>query len=301
MPSGKSVRESFRPKLRWTWLSVTVVAVSPIILTCVSAARVPGDKSQETPGFVMEVSASESNVLEVVKSVAEDTMVRGTYVYEREKNLTGATPAESSAFFGEWRESGHVFYKVLTGALAPRHFKDSNDIGTITVRYVVQPVSAGRTRVRIDAIFVEDSRRKAHASDGSVETSEFKEIQDRLAQIQLEEQKTAAVVSERAKADAEKANLLRERQDEATQLDAAESSIRNLERRLHDLRHDVELRIRDSDTELKSAPFHSASKLDSLPAGTEVVVLIVTPYWYGVETTDGHRGWLRHDQVELLP
>jgi len=56
--------------------------------------------------------------------------------------------------------------------------------------------------------------------------------------------------------------------------------------------------VKGPNTELKSAPFHSASKLQSLSAGSEVVILIVTPYWYGVETTDGHRGWLRHDQVE---
>ncbi len=301
IPGGKSIRERFRPPLCWLCRGVIVLAVFPRISTCINADRVPGDKSQETSGFVMELPAAESDVLEVVKGVAEDSIVRGTYVYEREKTLTGATPAESSLFFGEWREPGHVFYKVLAGALAPRHFKDSNDIGTITVRYVVQPVNEARTRVRIDAVFVEDGRRKAHASDGTVETSEFKEIQDRLGQVQLEEQKTAAALRDREQEDAAKAKSLRQRQDEAAKLDAAESSIRNLEQRLHDLRHDVELRIKDSDTELKSAPFHSASKLESLPAGAEVVVLILTPYWYGVETRDGHRGWLRHDQAERLP
>jgi hypothetical protein len=266
-----------------------------------SACPLPADKKLESAGFVMELPAAESEVLQVVKSVAEDTIVRGTYVYEREKTLTGAIPAESSDFFGPWQEPGHAFYKVLTSALAPRHFKDSSDIGTITVRYVVQPVNEARTRLRIDAVFVEDGRRKAHPSDGTVETSEFKEIQDRLDQLQLDKQKTATALKKRRQEDAAKTNLLRQREDEAARLDGAESSIRNLEQRLHDLRHDVELRVKDRDTELKSAPFHTAAKLQSLAAGTEVVVLILTPYWYGVETADGHRGWLRHDQVEPMP
>jgi len=28
---------------------------------------------------------------------------------------------------------------------------------------------------------------------------------------------------------------------------------------------------------------------------------VVTKYWYGVETTDGQRGWVHHSQVEPLP
>ena len=46
--------------------------------------------------------------------------------------------------------------------------------------------------------------------------------------------------------------------------------------------------------------FEKAADLDSLDAGTEVIVVIVTSQWYGVQTPDGHRGWLRRDQVEQL-
>jgi hypothetical protein len=260
-----------------------------------------GDKTREAPGVVIELTDKESEGVQVVKGIAEDSVVRGTYVYESEKTLTGAMPAKTSDAFEQWQEPGHVFYKVLTGALAPRHFLDSSDIGTITVRYVVQPVAEARTRVQIDAVFVEDGRRRAHPSDGTVETSEFKAIQDKLQEIQLAEQKAAADLQKHQEDDAAKASALRERQEEATRLEAAQSSIRDLEQRLHDLRHDVELRIREPNTALKSAPFQKAAKLQSLGAGTEVVVLIVTRYWYGVETPDGHRGWLRRDQVEQLP
>jgi hypothetical protein len=38
-----------------------------------------------------------------------------------------------------------------------------------------------------------------------------------------------------------------------------------------------------------------------LPAYTEVVVVIDTPHWYGVETPDGQRGWVAIEQLEPLP
>jgi len=169
------------------------------------------------------------------------------------------------------------------------------------VRYVVQAVNQERARVRIDAVFVEDGGHKVHGSDGTVESSEFREIQERLQQVQLNEQQAAEAQKKRQDKEVERGGLLRQREEEATRLATTESSIRELEQRIHDLRHDLEVRIRNEGTELKSAPFHSAAKLESLGAGAEVVVLIITPYWYGVETSDGHRGWVRHDQVEPLP
>jgi hypothetical protein len=41
--------------------------------------------------------------------------------------------------------------------------------------------------------------------------------------------------------------------------------------------------------------------LKSLDAGAEVVIIIVTPYWSGVETEDGQHGWVHHEQLEPLP
>ena len=59
------------------------------------------------------------------------------------------------------------------GAIAPRHFRESADQGTIAVRFVVTGVSPERTRLRIDAVFVEDAHRTVHASDGTVAKGAF--------------------------------------------------------------------------------------------------------------------------------
>jgi len=263
-----------------------------------------GDKANDSPGFVTEIAAKESDVLPVVKEIATDSLVRGTYVYEKDKTLTGAMPAKTSDVFGTWQGSGTVFYKVLTGALAPRHFAGSADMGTITVRYIVQAVDETRTRLRVDAVFIEDARRKGHPSDGTVESSESKAVQDKLQEIQLAGQQASEELAVRRKANAAEAQAQRERQDrqdEAARLDEAQSSIPGLEQRLRDLRHQSELRVKDSNTPLKSAPFAKAADLQTLGAYTELVVLIVTPHWYGVEIPDGHRGWVRRDQAEPLP
>jgi len=60
---------------------------------------------------------------------------------------------------------------VRTQAIDPRNFKDTNDVGTLAVRYVVMPQGEKNTVLRIDALFEEDFRRTVHKSDGSVENA----------------------------------------------------------------------------------------------------------------------------------
>jgi hypothetical protein len=38
-----------------------------------------------------------------------------------------------------------------------------------------------------------------------------------------------------------------------------------------------------------------------LSAYTDVIVLIATPHWLGVETPEGQRGWIPEDRLEPLP
>jgi hypothetical protein len=81
----------------------------------------------------------------------------------------------------------------------------------------------------------------------------------------------------------------------------ADMSVADLEKRVDALRHKVELRVKDSGAPLKSAPYQAATTIESLPAQTEILIVVVTPYWYGIETEDGHHGWIHHSQLEPLP
>ena len=67
---------------------------------------------------------------------------------------------------------------------------------------------------------------------------------------------------------------------------------------MKDLRKQVERLVKSPGAPLKSAPFHTAGTLVLLGPGTEVLVLVSTPYWYGVETHEGQHGWMLRDELE---
>ena len=269
-----------------------------VLLPCPPAFSDTGVSPGE--GFAIELTQREGDVLTAVEALTNDHIIHGTYVYEREKTLNDAAAETSSSYFGAWQESGHVFYKVRRDALAPRNFKNSSDIGVITVRYVVRSVSESRTHLEIKAVFVEDGTHRVHPSDGTVETSEFAELQTQLGNLQREQAEAAEVMRKRADV-AEQAALSKQKDEEIGRYRSTQSSLEALEQRWNELQHAVELRVPAQDTELKSAPFRSAATLAKIPANSDVLVEIVTPYWYGVEMADGHRGWVRRDQVVPLP
>jgi hypothetical protein len=353
--------------------AVAAAALLLLLLTS-SAVSFPGRKKKDTSpygeGLIVNVPLPEPEVEQAVEEVTENTIIRGTKEYNKDEYISGAVAATSTPVFAAWKEGGKVFYKVRTGALDPRNFKDGGDVGTLAVRYVVQPQGDKNTVLRIDALFVEDFRRTVHTSNGSVESSEYKDIQDKLAAVELIKQETAEALRAKqeqlakekfglgsdkavlrvpsssttatsasasgAGTDAQSAKT----QSTPAQTATSESSSRlaapatttepgwtpfpsspppasnstmaqpattyehageTLEQHVAELRHEVERLVKKPGAPLKSAPFHTASTLKSLDPGAEVLILIATPYWYGVETHDGDHGWMRRDQLEQVP
>jgi hypothetical protein len=203
--------------------------------------------------------------------------------------------------FEPWNQPGEVYYKIRPNAIAPRHFLESADMGTIGVRYVVVPVTEERTRVRVDAVYIEAAHRIMHASDGTVEKSEMKEIKEALDALQAAAMDAADARRRELSAELVRQSYARQREDETTRLSSAQSNAQEMEKEIVSLRHELERRVKAPGADLKAAPFQSAANLKSLQAFTEVVVLIVTPHWLGVETPEGQRGWLPLDQLEPLP
>jgi len=277
------------------------LVVLGIILSAWSVGFTRAAEQAPNPSFSSELMASEPEVLQALHEVLEDHIIHGTRVFEREPTLTGAEEVPSTPLFGRWQGGGKVFYKVRKDVVAPRHFKESSDAGTIAVRYVVVGVTEQRTRVQIDAVFVESAHRAVHTSDLTVEASEFKAIQEHLQTIQFAEQEARDLKRRRDSAEVVKQTMIRRREDETTLLASTQSSVKDLEERLKDLRHEIERRVKAPGTDLKAAPFQSSAKVVSLPAYTEVVIVIVTPHWYGVESPDGQRGWIAIEQLEALP
>ena len=256
------------------------------------------DKAEIGTGLTTELAASKEDVLQALQEVLDDLEIRGTYQYEKEKLLTGASRADSARAFGPWKGAGQAYFKTASDVIAPRHFKGSADIGTVSVRYVIDSVDATKTRLRIDAVFVEAAHREVHPSEGSVESGELGAIQEHLDAITNKrkqgEDETKQAAQEEAQRDAE-----RERQVASAR--SAVSSLGDLEQHVHDLRQQVESTVKASGAPLRGAPFKASPSLETVAGGTEVVILIVTPYWYGIETPDGHRGWMQRSSLDAIP
>lgn len=281
-------------------LLVCVIALAGVTTVPLRKAFAGGEQVV-SPGFAGELPGSLTEVQQALNEVLEDQIIHGTKVFDREPTLTGAVVASSTPLFESWNGPGQVFYKIRKDAVAPRHFLESEDLGTIAVRYIVTSVSPERTRIRIEAIFVETGHRRVHPSDGTVESSEFKAIQDYLQVIQFAKQEAADAIRRRGSAELVKQTFIRQREDETTRLAAAQSSVKDLEEKVSALRHELERRVKAPGAELKAAPFRSAANVKTLAAYTEVLIVIVTPHWYGVESPDGERGWIPASQLENLP
>jgi hypothetical protein len=259
------------------------------------------DKPLSTPGLTREFSASIEDVRQAVLAIQKDHIIHGTLVFDKEPTLTGAEASDSSPLFDPWQGPGEVYYKIRAKAIAPRHFLESADMGTIGVRYVIVPVSTDRTRVRVDAVYLESAHRAFHPSDGTVEKSEMQEIKETLDSLQQAAMDAADARRRAVSAELVRQSYTRQREDESTRLSNAQSSEKDMQQEIASLRHELERRVKAPGADLKAAPFQSAANLKTLSAYTAVVVLIVTPRWLGVETPEGQRGWLPLHQLEPLP
>src|SRR6266849_1696079 len=274
---------------------VSLMTLSPALSAAHDKNPVP------SAGMVREFDASQETVRQAVLGVVHDQTIHGTLIFDKEPILSGAEAVDSTLLFEPWSGGGEVYYKIRKNAIAPRHFLDSADQGTIAVRYVIIPVNAERTRVRVDAIYIEYSHHGTHPSDGNVEKSELKEIKARIEAAEEAALEASEAKRREASAALVHQTFVRQREDETSRLSAAESSEVELQKEIKDLRHELERRVRAPGADLKAAPFQAAATLKPLSAFTELVVLIITPHWLGVETPDGQRGWIPEERLEPLP
>ena len=293
-----------------------------VLIFSLAALRLPAREKeaiQYGAGLIVNVPFSESEVSQVVQDMVQNGIIRGTKEYNKDEYVTGATVASSTRAFKEWTEGGKVFYKVRLKALDPQNFKNTSDVGTLAVRYVVQSQGDNHTVLRIDAVFVEDFRHVTHPSNGSVEGAEYKSIHDRLDAVELMKTQTADAEREKkahiagspvvTAAVSESSSSVpppplvdpASNETQPTPKVVVQSSPQSLEQRVHDLQQQAQRLVKSPGAPLKSAPFHTATTLQSLPAGTEVLIVISTTYWLGVETHAGQYGWMLRDDLEPVP
>ncbi len=297
------------------WLAIFVGTLFILSGPPGSAAQEKGKNTTEYgAGLLVSVPFPQEQVLQIVQEVAQNGIIRGTKEYNKDEYVSGAAELPATKIFSDWTEDGKVFYKVRLKALNPQNFKGANDVGTLAVRYVVQAQDDKHTVLRIDARFIEDYRRISHASNGSVEGAEYKTIHDRLEDIDAIKARTAESAREKQEylAKTEPTNSegpaaptvaesAKPKADSPVGANETTAPPQTLEQRVQNLRRQVQRLVKAPGAPLKAAPFHTASTLQSLPEGTEVLVEITTPYWLGVETHEGQHGWIMRDELELVP
>jgi hypothetical protein len=280
-----------------------VLCVALQAYSSVNLSATPGVANEQSlgAGMVREFAATAEEVRQAVLDQSKDQIIHGTKIFDKEPVLTGAEAVEATPLFDAWTGAGSVFFKIRKNAIAPRHFLESADQGTIAVRFVVVPVNQNRTRVRIDAVYVESSHHVVHISDGTVEKAEMQELKERLEAEQQAAQEAAEAKRRKESAAVVHQTYVRQREDESSRLNDAQAAEKQLDGQVKSLRHEVERRVKAPGTDLKAAPFEAAATLRTLSAYTEVLVLIVTSHWLGVETPEGQRGWIPEDRLEMLP
>jgi hypothetical protein len=245
-------------------------------------------------GFSQELDYPLDTVLTVVKSEASEGVIHGTRIYRKAKEadeIDGADFATTSSAFSDAPGPGQIFYKVKKKAVSPEHFPGCNGEGTVTVRYIVQPIDAHRIELRIDAVYLEESLRARYFSDGSVEEAEYDVIQTQLnaftSQANTNARPTPAVAS--AKDTSQLQNtLLREQ----TLLADAQTAKQKLEEQLKQLQFNTQGRVKSMAVPLKSYPYNSSSTIATLEREETVTVLSSSRYWYKVRTPKGEEGWI---------
>ncbi len=169
---GKSLWGKRTPRFQWS------ACIFLFALLCASALAREKNSVQYGVGLIVNIPSPVAEVTEAVTDVVGNGIIRGSKEYIKDEYLSGAVAASTSSFFTAWKDPGKVFYKVRKATINPWNFKDSADVGTVAVRYIVQPQGENNSILRIDAVYVEDWKRTVHPSNGSVESSEYKDIQD---------------------------------------------------------------------------------------------------------------------------
>jgi Bacterial SH3 domain len=253
-------------------------------------------------GFSQDLDYPLDTVLTVVKSEAGEGVIHGTRIYRKAKEadeIDGAEFATTSNAFSDTPGSGQVFYQVKKKAVAPEHFPGSNGEGTVTVRYIVQAVEPHKVKLRIDAVYVEESLRARYFSDGSVEEAEYDLIQTQLNTFTTPATGNArpTVATPPTQDTSELQNTLAREQN---LLADAQTAKQKLEEELKQLQFNTQGRVKSMAVPLKSSPYMSSSTMLTLEKEERVTVLSSSRYWYKVRTPKGEEGWIYYMFLEPL-
>jgi SH3 domain-containing protein len=278
----------------------TTVLITGLLLLAADQSDARKREQHYGEGFSVDLTQPYKEVLDVVQQVTNDGVIRGTYEYKGTKDLDGAESANSSKDFSPWTGQGRVLFKIRPHTLSPEHFYQSTDEGTVVVRYIVQPLTPSGTRLRIDAVFIESSGHKRHASDGQVENSEFEAISDTMKDIEdAEAKKRERLLHDQQQHQLEQ--LQAQLDQETSQLTEATGREHQLQQQLQQRQGLQAVRVKTAQADLKTEPYNQSKTVQLLSKGDQLTVLVQTPNWYRVQTASGEQGWVYRLMLETTP
>jgi len=108
---GKSFTIAMRLAIH-AFLTAAVALV--IFIPCFFYAAAAAADKTTTIGFSAELEGKEADVREALESVVNDTIVHGTYVYDKEQTLSGAEAVDSSKALGAWTGQARFTTRYFT-------------------------------------------------------------------------------------------------------------------------------------------------------------------------------------------
>ncbi|MDQ1410551.1 MAG: hypothetical protein QOD84_2880 [Acidobacteriaceae bacterium] len=290
------------PRARCFTAAISMLVIGSGVLCFLAAtpveARVVKHEKHWGAGMSVEVELPFDEAVKLVTGVASDGIIRGTWEYKGSSELDGAQAAKSASGFEPWNGHGVILYKVRPGTVAPEHFYDSADRGTVAVRYILEANGPKTTKLRIDAVFDEDNHHHQHPSDGKVEDQEFVAISDRIAELAEQKQKELQQSSQQ-----QQERRVQDLQEQLTQeqaaLEQANAREQQLLRQSNQPKGGRPATVRTERADLKSSPYNQSKTLQELAQGDLVTVLLQTQNWYRVQTATGEQGWIYRLMLEV--
>ena len=216
--------------------------------------------------------------------------------------LTGAEAVNSTPLFEPWYGPGEVYYKIRDEAIAPRHFLDSTRSGHYRCSLCHHPGhgrphsrQGGRRLYRVrpqnDSSFRRHRRKKRNERNQGRPRflAAGRHGRGRCSPPRHERRTRSPELHPPTR------GRIQSTQPRASQRKRNGTGHCFPAPRTRAPRQGTRCRFE------RLLPFQSAATLKTLPAHAEVVILIVTPHWLGIETPEGQRGWLPVEQLEPLP
>ena len=176
----------------------SVFLVLLLFAIALPAAGREKNKAEYGQGLTVSVPLPESEVEPVVEDVVQNGVIRGTKEYNKDEFVCGRRkPRHPRRYFHLGMKAARSSTKFASRRSTPGTSRTAATPGLWSCAMYSRTRAAKIPSLRIDALFQEDFRQIVHQSNGSVETAEYKDIQEHVEAIEVMKKQNVEAVNER--------------------------------------------------------------------------------------------------------